>query len=86
MKQAQATLDEVKILVAEKLGLEGWIATVDASTPLIGEVPELDSMTVVEIAAGIEERFNFRLDYSTFTAEVFETFGSLAAFVDANRP
>ena len=86
MKQTQATLDEVKNLVAKTLGIEDRIDSMDASTPLLGEMPELDSLAVVEIAAGIEGTFNFRVDGTNFTAEAFETLGSLAAFVDANRP
>lgn len=86
MKQAQATLDEVKNLLAETLGIEDRIASMDASTPLLGEIPELDSLAVVEIVVGIEDRFHFQVDITDFTAEAFETLGSLAAFVDANRP
>ena len=58
----------------------------DASTGLLGQLPELDSMAVVMIATEIENRFGFEIDNSEFTAEVFETLGTLAAFVDANRP
>lgn len=86
MKQTQATFDQVKDLVAEALGIEDRIASLDVTTPLLGEMPELDSLAVVEIAAGIEDRFHFQVDDTNFTAEVFETLGSLAAFVDANRP
>jgi acyl carrier protein len=85
MKQAEATLDQIISLVTETLGIDDRTASMDASTRLLGEVPELDSLAVVQIAAGIESRFGFQLDYSSFTADVFETFGSLAAFVDANR-
>ena len=58
----------------------------DSSTPLLGEMPELDSLAVVEIMAGIEDKFDFQVDITDLTAEAFETLGSLAAFVDANRP
>jgi len=85
MEQTQATLNEVKDLVAKTLGIEDRIESMDASTPLLGEMPELDSLAVVEIAAGIEGRFNFQVDDTNFTAEVFETLGSLAAFVDSYR-
>jgi acyl carrier protein len=85
VKQTQATLEEVKELVAKTLGIEDRIDSMDASTPLLGEMPELDSLAVVEIAEGIESRFHFQVDDANFTAEVFETLGSLAAFVDANR-
>ena len=86
MKQAQATLDQVKDLLAETLGIEDRIASMDASTPLLGELPELDSLAVVEIVVGIEDRFDIQVDITDLTAEAFETLGSLAAFVDANRP
>jgi acyl carrier protein len=84
-QQSQATLDQVKNLIAETLGLEDRAASMDASTPLLGEIPELDSLAVVEIAAGIEDRFHFQVDDTNFTADVFETLGSLTSFVDANR-
>jgi acyl carrier protein len=85
MKQTQDTLEQVKDLLAGTLGIEDRISSMDATTPLLGELPELDSLAVVDIAAGIEDRFHFRLDETIFTAEVFETLGSLTAFVDANR-
>lgn len=85
MKQETATLNEVKGLVAITLGIEDRIDSMDASTPLLGEMPELDSLAVVEIAAGMEARFHFHVDDTSFTADVFETLGTLAAFVDANR-
>ena len=85
MDKTTSTLDEVKALVAETLGIEDRLDSMDASTRLLGELPELDSMAVVEIAAEIEDRFGFAIDDADFTADVFETFGTLAAFVDANR-
>lgn len=85
MKQIQNSLDEIKDLVAKTLGIEDRIDSMDASTPLLGEMPELDSLAVLEIAARIEDGFHFQVDDANLTAEVFETLGSLAAFVDANR-
>ena len=85
MQQSEATLDQVKSLIAETLGIEDRAASMDASTPLLGDIPELDSLAVVEIAAGIEDRFHFQVDDTNFTADVFETLGSLTSFVDANR-
>ncbi len=53
----------------------------DASTPLFGELPELDSLAVVELAAALENRFDIEIDDEEFTGEVFATVGSLADFV-----
>ena len=85
MEQTTATLDEVRKLVAETLGIENRIDSMNASTLLLGELPELDSLGVVAIAAEIESRFGFQIDDADFTAEVFETLGTLTEFVEANR-
>jgi acyl carrier protein len=57
----------------------------DASTPLFGSMPELDSFAVVNLAMALESRFGFQIDDSEFTADVFETVGSLAGYVKRNR-
>lgn len=85
MDTTASTLDEVKALVADALGIEDRLDSMDASTSLLGELPELDSMAVVILITEMENRFNFKIDDADFTAEIFETLGTLAAFVDANR-
>lgn len=80
------TLDDVRSVLAETLGIEDRIGTLDAGTPLLGSLPELDSMAVVELVAVLEERFALEISDDDITGDVFETLGSLAAFVDAKRP
>jgi acyl carrier protein len=48
-------------------------------------MPEFDSLAIVEVVALVEERFGFEVDEADITGEVFESVGSLAAYVDANR-
>ncbi len=55
-----------------------------AGTPLLGSVPELDSMAVVDLLTALEARFELRVDDDTITAETFETVGSLHAWVLAS--
>jgi len=55
-----------------------------AATPLLGSVPELDSMAVAELLTALEERFEVRVDDDTISAETFETVGSLHAWVLAS--
>jgi acyl carrier protein len=52
-----------------------------AATPLLGSVPELDSMAVVDLLTALEARFDVRVDDDAITADVFETVGSLHAWV-----
>lgn len=86
MDTTESTLDEVKALVVEALGIADRAGSLDASTRLLGSLPELDSMAAVELVTMIEDRFGFEVDEADITADVFETLGSLAAFVEGSRP
>ena len=79
-----ATLDAVRSVVAATLGIdEARTTAMNAGTELLGRLPELDSMAVVELIYALEERFAIEVDGDEVTADVFETLGSLAAFVEA---
>jgi acyl carrier protein len=80
-----ATLDDVRSLLVETLGIQDRARSLDATTPLLGSLPELDSLAVVELVTAMEERFGLQLDGADLTADAFETLGSLADFVDAHR-
>jgi acyl carrier protein len=77
------TVDGVKEVVVETLGIEDRAATLHAGTPLLGSLPELDSMAVLEVILALEERFGIAIDGDDVTADAFETLASLAALVDA---
>ncbi|WP_430791671.1 acyl carrier protein [Actinoplanes sp. G11-F43] len=78
-------LDEVRDLLVTTLGIEDRAGSLTASSPLLDGLPELDSMAVLEIVAGLEERFGIVVDDDEVTAELFETLGSLAEFVQVKR-
>ena len=75
-------LDEVKQIVTDTLFLGPRGAALTAESPLLGALPELDSMAVVSLLGALEERFGFMVDDDEISASTFETLGSLAAFVD----
>lgn len=77
------TVDGVKAVLVETLGIEDRAASLDASTPLFGSLPELDSLGVVELAANLERRFGIEIEGEDLTGEVFETVGSLSELVDS---
>jgi acyl carrier protein len=85
MDLTSTTLDDVKAVVVSTLGIEERADALAASTPLLGGLPELDSMAVVELVTALEARFGFEVSDDEITGEVFETLGSLAAFVDSKR-
>ena len=51
-------------------------------THLIGAIPEFDSMAVVSVITALEDSFGFIVDDDEIDAAVFETVGSLVAFVE----
>lgn len=72
---------EVLSMLDEVLSLGGRAMTFDAATPLLGAVPELDSMAVATLVTTIEERFGFPVLDDDISGETFATVGSLTAFV-----
>ncbi len=54
-------------------------------TPLLGALPELDSMAVVTLLSTLEERFGIVIHDDEITAETFETFASLRDYLAAKR-
>lgn len=77
-----ATIDIVKQVLGETLQLGDRADNFTTSTPLLGSIPELDSMAVVTVITGIEERFDIFVEDDEISAEAFETVGNLADFVD----
>ncbi len=77
------TLKDVLSLLDEILSLNGRSAGFTSETPLLGAIPELDSMAVVALITGFEERFGFAVDDDEIEGSTFATVGSLVAFVDA---
>lgn len=53
--------------------------------PLLGAIPEFDSMAVVSIITALEDRFGFTVDDDEIDAAAFETVGSLVAFVEQKQ-
>lgn len=77
----QVSVDDVKQVVLTVLNIQDRASDINADTELLGNVPELDSLAVVELAAALEQRFDFVIDDDDFNGEVFESLGSLTDFV-----
>ena len=75
-------IDDVKRVVGTTLQLGSRLNAMNASTPLLGAIPELDSMAVVSLITALEERFGITVDDDEIGAATFETLGSLASFVE----
>jgi acyl carrier protein len=75
-------LDEVRNILAEVLSLGDAKNSLTADSTLLGSIPELDSMAVVNLITALEEHFGIVVDDDEISATTFETLGSLTAFVE----
>jgi acyl carrier protein len=73
---------QIAQILDEVLSLKGRSATFSATTPLLGAVPELDSMAVVAVISELEERLGIEVADDEIDGQVFETFGALCAFAE----
>lgn len=55
----------------------------DDNTPLLGSLPELDSMAVANLIVALEQHYGFEVRDDEISARHFATVGSLARFVAA---
>jgi acyl carrier protein len=72
---------EVVRVLDETLNLRGSGSGMPADAPLMGAVPELDSMAVVTVITTLEERFGFSVADDEIDGTLFATVGSLVEFV-----
>jgi len=79
-------LEEVKTLLIDVLNLGPAGQGLTADSPLLGSLPELDSMAVVTLIGALDEHFGIAIDDDDISASTFATLGSLAAFVEERAP
>jgi acyl carrier protein len=74
-------LEDIKTILTDVLSLGAAGKELNEQSALLGSIPELDSMAVVNLMAALEEHFGITIDDDEISASTFETLGSLNAFV-----
>lgn len=74
---------EILAILDEVLSLGGRGTTLTRDTPLLGAIPELDSMAVVSLITAIESRLDIVIDDDDIDGSTFATVGSLVDFAAA---
>lgn len=77
-----STLNDVKKVLAQSLQLGARADMLNEDSPLLGALPELDSMAVVMILTSLEEHFGFTVEDDEISADTFATLGTLTAFAE----
>jgi len=74
---------DVRQTVISTLGLDIKPAQLTEDSPLLGALPELDSMGVVLLLTALEDRFDLVLSDDEIDSAWFETLGTLTLAIDA---
>ena len=83
MTQAHATAMQAVLEILEtELALNGRAAGFTADTPLLGALPELDSMAVIGLINAMQERFGFYIEDDEIDGSAFATVGAMVDFVE----
>jgi len=77
------TQTEVIAILQSTLGLQEGAIAPNPGTPVLGAIPEMDSMSVVAILASFEEQYGIMVDDDEIDADVFATVGSLTNFLES---
>ncbi|WP_353229211.1 acyl carrier protein [Novosphingobium sp.] len=72
----------LRTVLGHVLGLSAVrLAALTEQSPLLGTLPELDSMAIATLFAGIEDHFGVMFDDAELTGETLESYGTLLALV-----
>ena len=74
---------EILRILDEVLSLNGRTASFNRDTPLMGAIPELDSMAVVSLITSLEDQLGLVVDDDDIDGATFATVGSLSDFVSS---
>ena len=80
---SQTNFEDVKAVVVATLNLEDRADDLVPDTRLLGDLPELDSIAVVELVVALQDRFGIEIEDDEVVGDIFETLGQLTAFIDA---
>ena len=76
------TLVRVKKILRDTLNLGDRAEKLTFDSPLLGGLPEFDSMAVVTVVTMIEDELGVTIPDDELSADVFATVGSLVEFVE----
>ena len=72
---------EVLRILDDAMSLSGRAMQLADTDPLLGSVPELDSMAVVTVIGMLEDRFGLSVEDDEIDGQTFATVGSLVKYV-----
>lgn len=75
-------IEQVKAVLIEVLRLNEHALQWRDDTLLLGSVPELDSLAVINVITSLEDRFGIHIHDDEVSGDLFATLGTLTAFIE----
>ena len=75
--------EQVRQIVGDVLQRGDRTKTLTPETPLLGNIPEFDSMAVVSVITALEDQLGIFVEDDDITGETFETLGNLTDFIQS---
>lgn len=72
---------QIRQVLKDVLSLGARAQSLTQDSPLLGALPEMDSMAVVNVIAALEGRFDITVEDDDIDGATFATMGSLINFV-----
>lgn len=73
--------DKVRVMLGDVLSLGARAKALTPDSGLLGVLPEMDSMAVVNVIAALEDQFDITINDDEISGENFATLGALIEFV-----
>ncbi|HJQ88733.1 MAG TPA: phosphopantetheine-binding protein [Propionibacteriaceae bacterium] len=83
MADSPANFENVKDVVVATLDIKDRADDLVPESQLLGSLPELDSIAVVELVVALQDRFGIEIEDDEVIGDIFETLGQLTAFIDS---
>ncbi len=79
--------DRIRELLVDALRLDGLdLASIDLSTPLLGDGLGLDSIDVLELVVALEREFGIVVPTEEVASDAFQSVGTVVSLVERLRP
>lgn len=72
-------------VITATLEIEDQRDTLTSDSPLFGAIPQLDSFTILDLIAALEDEFSIEFDDEDISGESFETVATLTGLVEQRR-
>ena len=74
------SIDELRNMIGEVTGDSVAIHSLTEGAPLLGSIPEMDSLAIVNLLVAMESKYQFQVEDDEVEQSIFQSLNSLRSF------